>query len=97
MGSPEKDELEKGEMGRKEESKSMVVIFRYADWVDLLLMFLGTVGAIGDGMSTNCLLVFVSRVMNSLGYGNSQKSHGNFMDEVEKVAIQLSLCLFFIL
>ena len=77
----------------RKESKSIVVIFRYADWVDLVLMFLGTVGAIGDGMSTNCLLVFVSRLMNSLGYGNTQKNHGNFMDEVEKVGIQHTFSL----
>ncbi|CBI28004.3 unnamed protein product, partial [Vitis vinifera] len=38
-------------------------------------------------MSTNCLLVFVSRLMNSLGYGNTQKNHGNFMDEVEKCSL----------
>lgn len=92
MGSPEKGELAKRGMERKE-SKSIVVIFRYADWVDLVLMFLGTVGAIGDGMSTNCLLVFVSRLMNSLGYGNTQKNHGNFMDEVEKVGIQHTFSL----
>ena len=77
----------------RKESKSIVVIFRYADWVDLVLMFLGTAGAIGDGMSTNCLLVFVSRLMNSLGYGNTQKNHGNFMDEVEKVGIQHTFSL----
>ena len=92
MGSPEKGELAKRGMERKE-SKSIVVIFRYADWVDLVLMFLGTAGAIGDGMSTNCLLVFVSRLMNSLGYGNTQKNHGNFMDEVEKVGIQHTFSL----
>ncbi|GMH16519.1 hypothetical protein Nepgr_018360 [Nepenthes gracilis] len=48
-------------------------------------------GAIGDGMSTNCLLVFASRLMNSLGYGQSQQiSSGNFMYEVEKC------CLYFV-
>lgn len=56
----------------------------------MLLMILGTVGAIGDGMSTNCLLVFASRLMNSLGYGKGQKNQGNFMTEVEKVSSQLS-------
>lgn len=93
MGPLEKDELEKRGTRRKE-SKSISVVFRYADWVDLVLMFLGTVGAIGDGMSTNCLLVFVSRVMNSLGYGKTQQNHGDFMDEVEKVGIPLSLYIY---
>ncbi|KAJ8768722.1 hypothetical protein K2173_023626 [Erythroxylum novogranatense] len=70
-----------------EGSKSIATIFRYADWVDILLMLLGTVGAIGDGMSTNWLLVFASRLMNSLGYGKSQQNHGNFMAEVEKCSL----------
>ncbi|KAI3945297.1 hypothetical protein MKX01_035058, partial [Papaver californicum] len=68
----------------KEESKSLAVIFRYADWIDGLLMVLGTIGAIGDGMSTNWLLVFASRLMNSLGYGKTTQNNGNFMTEVEK-------------
>ncbi|KAF8393446.1 hypothetical protein HHK36_021690 [Tetracentron sinense] len=86
MSSSKENELEKGEEGRKER-KSIGVIFRYADWVDVLMMFLGTVGAIGDGMSTNCLLVFASRLMNSLGYGKTQNNHGDFMDEVEKCSL----------
>ncbi|PIA42923.1 hypothetical protein AQUCO_02000398v1 [Aquilegia coerulea] len=53
-------------------------------------MLLGTIGAIGDGMSTNWLLVFASRLMNSLGYGNTQISNKNFMHEVEKC------CLYFV-
>ncbi|KAF5748546.1 putative ABC transporter B family member 8 [Tripterygium wilfordii] len=66
------------------------IIFRYADWVDYLLMFLGTVGAIGDGMSTNILLVFASRMMNSLGLGGgqtTQQNHATFMSEVEKCSL----------
>lgn len=73
--------------------KSIALIFRYADWVDYLLMFLGTVGAVGDGMSTNVLLVFASRLMNSLGYSKNPQNHGNFMNEVEKVSIQHCLSL----
>lgn len=79
-------ELEKGGGMRRKDKISTAIIFRYADWVDIMLMLLGTVGAIGDGLSTNCLLVFASRLMNNLGYGNkTQQNHGDFMDEVEKV------------
>ncbi|XP_023006672.1 putative ABC transporter B family member 8 isoform X2 [Cucurbita maxima] len=67
-----------------DQKQSVGAIFRYADWVDVLLMFLGTIGAIGDGMSTNCLLVFASSLMNSLGNG---KVHDNFMDNVEKCSL----------
>lgn len=81
----------KGEMiMRREKNKNNIgIIFRFADRTDILLMVLGTVGAIGDGMSTNCLLVFASRIMNSLGFGQTQSRqnhHENFLDEVEKVS-----------
>ncbi|KAH7512906.1 hypothetical protein FEM48_Zijuj12G0139800 [Ziziphus jujuba var. spinosa] len=84
MGSPQKNSEE---LQNKENNSSIAIIVRYADWVDILLMVLGTVGAIGDGMSTNCLLVFASRLMNSLGYGQNKQFHGNFMDEVEKCSL----------
>ena len=70
---------------RRKDKFSIAIIFKYADWIDIMLMLLGTIGAIGDGLSTNCLLVFVSRLMNSLGYSKTQQNHGNFMDGVEKV------------
>ncbi|CAK7337503.1 unnamed protein product [Dovyalis caffra] len=81
MTSPKMSEM------REEESKSLGIIFRYADWVDMLLMLLGTVGAIGDGMSTNFLLVFASRIMNSLGYGKTRQHNENFMVEVQKCSL----------
>lgn len=84
MCCPEK-KLE-GEMGvEKKRRSSLTLILRYADWLDILLMVLGTFGAVGDGMSTNCLLVYVSRLFNSLGYGNSLHNPTNFMNEIEKV------------
>lgn len=82
----------KGEMiMRREKNKNNIgIIFRFADRTDILLMVLGTVGAIGDGMSINCLLVFASRIMNSLGFGQTQSQqnhHDNFLDEVEKCSL----------
>lgn len=76
----------------KNKKGSILQIFRYADWTDVLLMLLGALGAIGDGMSTNVLLLFASRIMNSLGYGNiqqkQQNNRGNFsMTEVDKVSL----------
>nr|ASM90226.1 ABC transporter ATP-binding protein [Sesuvium portulacastrum] len=78
---------------KRNSSKSMAMIIRYADWVDYLLMILGTFGAIGDGMSTNCLLLFASRIMNSLGSGQNNQGIGTttnvttFMSEVEKCSL----------
>ncbi|KAE9600339.1 hypothetical protein Lal_00045790 [Lupinus albus] len=87
MGSTKKEELQRGEkMRRKERASSISVIFRYADWTDVVLMLMGAFGAIGDGMSTNVLLLFASRIMNSLGYGNNQQN-SNSMSEVEKCSL----------
>lgn len=74
----------------KKDRNSVAIIFRYADGTDILLMCLGTIGAIGDGLSTNCLLVYVSHLFNSLGYGKTQQNNEIFMEEIEKVSI---LCL----
>ncbi|KAL9224544.1 hypothetical protein vseg_000568 [Gypsophila vaccaria] len=74
---------------QKKERKCIAKIFRYADKIDIGLMILGTIGAIGDGMSTNCLLVFASRLMNSLGFGQNQmhSNASNFMSEVQKCSL----------
>ena len=76
--------------GGGERPMSIRGMFQFADRVDVLLMALGTLGAIGDGCSTNLLLIFASDVMNALGYGGARASGGGaksaqFMHEVEKV------------
>ncbi|KAL9154242.1 hypothetical protein ABFS82_10G102500 [Erythranthe guttata] len=84
----EKSREEKGEMeSSSSKSSSLKIILRYADRLDILLMVLGTFGAVGDGLSTNCLLVYVSRLFNSLGFGNSPQNHGQFMHEIEKCSL----------
>lgn len=50
-------------------SCNIYVIFWFVDWIDIVLMVFGMVGVIGDGMFMNVVLVFVSKIMNSLGYG----------------------------
>lgn len=77
---------EKTESVSSKSSCNMHVIFRFADWIDIILMVLGTVGAIGDGMSTNVALVFASKIMNSLGYGQHNPHSTTFKDEVQKVS-----------
>ncbi|XP_027924732.1 putative ABC transporter B family member 8 [Vigna unguiculata] len=82
-------ETQKVEMRRKGRA-SIAIILRYADWIDVVLMLMGALGAIGDGMSTNILLLFASRIMNSLGYSNNnqqQSSTKTYMAEVEKCSL----------
>ena len=73
------------------ERRSIRGLFKFADRVDVLLMVLGTLGAIGDGCSTNLLLIFASDVMNSLGHGHAQQQSSamsaHFMHDIEKVSV----------
>ncbi|CAH2044876.1 unnamed protein product [Thlaspi arvense] len=78
---------EKTESVPSKSSSNIHVIFRFADWIDVVLMVLGTVGAIGDGMSTNVALVFASKIMNSLGYGQHDPRSTTFKDEVQKCSL----------
>ncbi|KAJ3695069.1 hypothetical protein LUZ60_000446 [Juncus effusus] len=65
-------------------------MFMFADRTDIILMILGTIGAIGDGCATNCLTIFLSDVMNSLGNANLSHNRTNLMREIEKS------CLYFV-
>lgn len=85
------DELKEGNQeAESRERRHENGVFTFVDWVDVVLMLLGTIGAIGDGCSINCLLLFASNVMNSLGYGKAQDNHPDFMHNVEKVICSLN-------
>lgn len=58
-------------------------MFRYADWVDKLLMLFGTLGSIGDGLQNPLMMYILSDVINS--YGSSDVSLSNH--DVDKVII----------
>lgn len=46
-------------------------MFRYADGVDKLLMFFGTLGSLGDGLQNPLMMYILSDVINSYGDKNS--------------------------
>ncbi|XP_057853327.2 putative multidrug resistance protein isoform X2 [Cryptomeria japonica] len=63
-------ELEFAVKGTEKESKCRVwKVVRYADKVDVVLMILGTLGALLDGMSTPAIVIFLSGIVNTLGGG----------------------------
>lgn len=68
--SPEMD----AEETAKEDSppalwSSLASVFVHADAVDVALMVLGLVGAVGDGLSMPVTLLFFIRITNDLGRG----------------------------
>lgn len=46
-------------------------MFRYADGVDKLLMFFGTLGSLGDGLQNPLMMYVLSDVINAYGDKNS--------------------------
>lgn len=55
----------------------------YADKYDMLLMVVGCLGSIGDGISTPSLMVVMSGLINVFGKGTSS----SFMDKVSQYAV----------
>ncbi|KAF8783917.1 hypothetical protein HU200_000367 [Digitaria exilis] len=55
--------------------RSFASVFMHADAMDVVLMLLGLVGAIGDGMSTPLMLAITSRVYDDAGIGPGHLIH----------------------
>lgn len=57
-------------------------LFRYADGIDKVLLFLGTLGSIGDGMMSPVNMYILSGALND--YGSSDQSFSNqIVDKVD--------------
>ena len=74
---------------KKKGSGGIKGIFIHADAVDILLMTLGFIGALGDGFTSPVVLFVSSRLMNSIGNTSkmSASSHNMhvFLHSIEKV------------
>ncbi|CAD6244185.1 unnamed protein product [Miscanthus lutarioriparius] len=68
-----------GRRAKKVDAAALVAlgssVFVHADAVDVALMVLGLVGAIGDGMATPLRLLVASRIANDLGSGPDHLQH----------------------
>ncbi|CAI9109590.1 OLC1v1009434C1 [Oldenlandia corymbosa var. corymbosa] len=70
MGKAKKDE-----MMRKKKKGSVLSIFMHADGVDKLLMIIGFVGAVGDGISMPTMLLLTAKLLNNVGNESPQSAH----------------------
>ncbi|KAL5065634.1 hypothetical protein RYX36_027371 [Vicia faba] len=59
-------------------------LFSFADPLDRLLMFVGTVGAIGNGVSIPLMILIFGNLINAFGDSTSSK----VVDEVSKVSLE---------
>ncbi|KAL8114655.1 hypothetical protein AgCh_021498 [Apium graveolens] len=71
-------------------SGSIRSIFMHADTLDLLLMILGFLGAVGDGLSTPAMLFVTSKLMNNVGGTiSSLPSDHDFTNNINQNALAL--------
>ncbi|KAG6472902.1 putative multidrug resistance protein [Zingiber officinale] len=92
MGKVEGDETSNvGKEPKQSQSSSSSFsfwsIFRHADRVDKLLMTLGFVGAVGDGVSMPLMLLLTSKIFNNLGGGSTDSS--DFTHSINKNAVNM--------
>jgi len=83
-----------GRRAKKVDAAALVAlgssVFVHADAVDVALMVLGLVGAIGDGMATPLRLLVASRIANDLGSGPDHLQH-QFTSKINAVGRRRSL------
>ncbi|GJP32661.1 hypothetical protein CLOM_g17268 [Closterium sp. NIES-68] len=88
----ERAEKEKGEKGEKEEKKEGAggtvaywQLFRYADKWDVLLMVVGSVGAIGQGIALPMMALLFGDMMNA--FGQNAGGMDAMLDQVAKASL----------
>ncbi|KAJ9551429.1 hypothetical protein OSB04_015474 [Centaurea solstitialis] len=73
---------------RKVNNGSLRSIFMHADGVDMFLVALGFLGAVGDGFSMPVMLLVLSKIMNNFG-DSSSVSMDVFTNKVNENAVNL--------
>lgn len=64
-------------MGKKKNG-----LFRYADWVDKLLILMGSLGSIGDGITTPLTMIVLSGMINNYSASDSNSFSNHVVDRV---------------
>nr|XP_043633551.1 ABC transporter B family member 15-like [Erigeron canadensis] len=77
------------ETNQKVSNGSFSSLFMHADCADMLLMVLGLVGAIGEGIGMPALLFFTHNIMNSIGDTSSFSTNDVYIDKINKNAVNL--------
>ncbi|QCD80147.1 ATP-binding cassette [Vigna unguiculata] len=86
-GDPKSKEESKKKEAKDEPAKTVPLykLFSFADPLDHLLMFLGTVGAFGNGVSLPLMTLIFGNMINAFGGNNNSKQ---VVDEVSKVSLK---------
>ena len=68
-------------------------LFMHADDMDMFLMAVGLLSAIGDGLATPIMFFITSTIMNSIGGSSSSSADAN-TDKINKVNTTYIYCLY---
>ncbi|EEF47169.1 ABC transporter B family member 11 [Ricinus communis] len=82
-GHPQEIEKSKGE--EKTNSVPFHKLFSFADSVDIVLMIIGTIGALGNGLSMPLMTIFLGDTIDA--FGNNQNNQ-DVVDVVSKVSLK---------
>jgi len=74
---------EKDKTKEKQETVPFHKLFTFADSTDILLMVVGTIGAVGNGLSLPLMTVFLGQMIHS--FGSNQSNTEDVVDQVTKV------------
>jgi len=86
-GEEKKEGEKKGNGGGGDAGDKRVpftALFRYADGTDVLLMLLGTVGALANGVTQPVITVIFGQVINAFGFSVAT---GDVLHRVNKVSL----------
>ncbi|CAL0311170.1 unnamed protein product [Lupinus luteus] len=61
-------------------------LFSFADSSDIVLMIVGSIGAIGNGMGMPIMALLFGQVINS--FGNNQSTNSNVVSDVSKICLK---------
>ncbi|XP_050207914.1 ABC transporter B family member 15-like [Mercurialis annua] len=88
--------LQKSRLGEPDSETEMGSLFRYTDWIDKLLMLIGTLGSIGDGLLTPLNMYTLSGLFNEYATSESGSSVTLTIEVVDKYSLRLLYCATFV-
>lgn len=88
---PEQQESEKEETGTK--TVPFYKLFSFADSVDVGLMIVGTIGAVGNGLCMPFMTVLFGELINSFGQNQNNKDVIHIVSKVKEVHPPISIFL----
>ncbi|EFA76459.1 ABC transporter B family protein [Heterostelium album PN500] len=62
-------------------------LFRFATWIEILLMVIGSIGAIAAGVAMPAISIVFGQVMNVFTYQELRKDNFSLIDEISKVSL----------